>query len=468
MLRILSREYKRPPDGWSKRALTYWDCCQFGRNDSPTIGWIVQGEVDINALSDGLERAVQRRASWLRGRLARTETGSPPFEIHVPPAQSDVRAFTISVQEVKSDLSSVISYVPNGAPEPVIHVFQTFDKTTLNPRGAIRGVEEYIEKDLPLLHLHVIKASDATFISLCWGHAAMDAVGAGQIVSAWEQELNNIKVDTVFEDRDPRELFDFTNDVSLPPGWTLPGWIRPSFWEFVRFAVWIVYDLWAFPQVHGSIYIPEALITHWIKIAEEKLSEDEWVSRNDLVEAWIFKYGWSYHPEKDLNTMFTAINFRGRHPQLPRTAITNTAMSYVTPPLTTAELRATSFAKIALRLRQSTLPFSEPEHVAKVVAYEFNNMKTNNGKTYYYPLGSLKSRQYGSTPWAKLGLSSPKFGAGVTTISNVTYCADRRCSTLIDSESGDWRVDLKLPQRAWECLQIQMEKEKEALEEFGI
>lgn len=166
--------------------------------------------------------------------------------------------------------------------------------------------------------------------------------------------------------------------------------------------------------------------------------------------------------------MFTAINFRGRHPQLPRTIITNSAMSYVTPPLTTRELRETSLARIALRLRQSTLPFSDSDYVAKVVAYEFNNMKTNNGKTYWYPLGSLKSRPYGATSWAKVGLSSPNFGPGIKTIANVTYCAGRRCSTLIDSEGGYWRADLKLPKRAWECLQLQMEKEKKALKGFAI
>lgn len=93
-------------------------------------------------------------------------------------------------------------------------------------------------------------------------------------------------------------------------------------------------------------------------------------------------------------------------------------------------------------------------------------MKRNNGKTHWYPLGSLKSRPYGAISWAKLGLSSPNFGYRLTTIANVTYCADRQCSTLIDSD-GDWGADLKLPKRAWECLKLQMEKEKAALGEFA-
>lgn len=102
----------------------------------------------------------------------------------MPPPESDIPAFTTSLEEVKSDLNTLIQYVPNGTLEPVIRIFEPFDKTILNPRSSIREVEEYIEKGLPLLHLHIITAADATFISLCWSHAAMDAVGAGQLVIA--------------------------------------------------------------------------------------------------------------------------------------------------------------------------------------------------------------------------------------------------------------------------------------------
>lgn len=186
------------------------------------------------------------------------------------------------------DLSSIISYVPNGTSEPIIDVFDVYDKTILNPRNAVQGPEEYIDKDLSLIHLHFIKAADAVSMSLCWCHAAMDALGCAQIVIAWEEELNGVKINTTYGDPDPEKLFDFTNYVSLTPGWTIPGWIRPTFLEMVRFAVLYVYELYTLPRADGSIYIPKALINHWRKIAEEELHEGEWVSRHDLVEAWVF------------------------------------------------------------------------------------------------------------------------------------------------------------------------------------
>ena len=186
-------------------------------------------------------------------------------------------------------MSSVITYVPNGSTEPVIDVFEEFNKITINPRNSVSGPEEYIDKSLSLIHLHFIKAADATLISLCWCHAAMDAVACGQIVIAWQEELNNVKTNTAYEDGDPENLFDFTNDVSLTPGWTVPGWIRPSQLEKVRFGLFYVYEMYTLPRVHGSIYLPESLINHWRKTAEKELTSGDWVSRNDLVGAWVFK-----------------------------------------------------------------------------------------------------------------------------------------------------------------------------------
>jgi hypothetical protein len=176
------------------------------------------------------------------------------------------------------------------------------------------------------------------------------------------------------------------------------------------------------------------------------------------------QHGWGdCLPDNDLNTLFTAICFRGRHPMLPRSVMTNTAKSFVTPPMTSLELRSLSLAQVALRLRQSTLPFSDPAYVEKSVAYEYNNMKATNGKNHMYPIGSIKSRQFGVTAWAKLGLTSPKFGKDLKAVSCTTYNANRVCATLTDSEGGDWRVDVKLSNRAWKSLQLQMDAERKVL-----
>lgn len=117
----------------------------------------------------------------------------------------------------------------------------------------------------------------------------MDAAGCAQLVSAWNEELNGARTDIVYDDPDPEKTFDFTKDIPLSPGFPLPGWIRPTMWDYAKIMPGYLYDLYTDPAVDGEIYIPSALINHWKKEAEKELREEEWVSRNDLVEAWAFK-----------------------------------------------------------------------------------------------------------------------------------------------------------------------------------
>lgn len=117
----------------------------------------------------------------------------------------------------------------------------------------------------------------------------MDAAGCAQLVTAWEEELNETSTDTVYDDHDPEKIFDFTKDIPLSPGFPIPGWIRPTMLDYARFMPSYLYDLCMNPAVDGEIFIPSALVNHWKREAERELPEGEWVSRNDLVEAWVFK-----------------------------------------------------------------------------------------------------------------------------------------------------------------------------------
>ena len=95
--------YIDPPEGWSKRELTYWDSSlvrfsraiysshfancltQFARDESPVVGWVFEGsDLNIQDVSSALGRAVRTRSPWLRGRLARTKSGSVSFWIQFP------------------------------------------------------------------------------------------------------------------------------------------------------------------------------------------------------------------------------------------------------------------------------------------------------------------------------------------------------------------------------------------------
>lgn len=122
-----------------------------------------------------------------------------------------------------------------------------------------------------------------------------------------------------------------------------------------------------------------------------------------------------------------------------------------------------SLAQLAHRIRIATHPFVDPDHVAKVVAYEVRNRKMSEGKAPYLPLGVPEGKHFGTISWAKLGLTSVKLGKGLETVACLTYNAGRRCATVTDSESGDWRVELKVGRKSWEGFRAQIEKEKTVL-----
>ncbi|PGH11996.1 hypothetical protein AJ80_06894 [Polytolypa hystricis UAMH7299] len=387
----------------------------------------------------------------------------PQYEVHVPPSDSDVPAASTSVCEVVKNLDSVVSHIPSGTLDPVVDIMSACDPKVLNPRTAISTIGEYINKALPLFHLHFVLAADATLISVSWGHVAMDGLGCGHIVTAWEEELNGLPAAAIYDDPDPATLFDFTNDIYVDPKWTRPGWIRLTTWDFAKFFAFYLYESYWYPRVDGQIFITKALVDHWQKNAKKELPANEWVSRNDLVLAWAMKYAWTYFPENEILVMFNSICLRGRHPQLPQSVITNTATSYTTPPLTNLEIRNKSLTQLALTIRQSVNVFTDTDYVGKVLAVEHRRVKANNGGIDWFPMGSLKAQHFGTVSWAKIGLSSVKFGKELSTVATTTYSTRRQCATVIDSEEGDFRLEAKLPTQAWKLMQVQMEIEKQNL-----
>lgn len=292
----------------------------------------------------------------------------------------------------------------------------------------------------------------------------MDALACGQIVTAWEQELVSPKSSIQYADSDPSTVFDFTEKVTLEEGWRPSGWLRINNWQMLKVGVPYFYERYNYPLIHGSVFIPSAIIARWISAASAELPKGQWVSRNDLVTAWVFKYAWggTYFKDEHWNTVFTAICFRGRHPALPKELIMNTAKSNVVPSLTTLELRTWSLARVALRIRRSLDIYEDLKYVENAVTHEIRDMKKGNGSTREMPLHRIDARPFGSTSWAKIGVCSPKFGSQET-IACLTYNAGRGCATIYDSSEGDWRVDYMFSARAWQALSEQMEKENQAL-----
>ncbi|CZT46820.1 uncharacterized protein RSE6_07317 [Rhynchosporium secalis] len=455
------------PPGWSRRHLTFWDNNLFAVNDSPTIAWVYPaGSIDRKVVSEALKRAIKRRIPWLNACVAFTQTGSPPYELHVPSPTCEIDAYSTSSTTITEKLDTITAWTPNDSEHGLVEVHDIYDSMPLNPRTAINDIQKYIQNKLPLLHLHFAFASDAILVSLSWSHAVMDAVSCAQLVAAWEQEIQHPDSCDLCSDTDPSRIFDFTEDIEIPSEWHPQGWLPLTIWSFwpaLQGFAWTFIERYRHPLLDGSIYIPSVMMRRWRKLAAAELENRDFVSSNDLVSAWVFRYAWGgyYHGDLDWNTIFTAVCARGRHTALPLSLITNLAKSCVAPPIRTIDLREQSLAKIALRLRKSLEPFTDEHYVAKFVTQEYRRNKQHNGYVSALPEGYWGSRSFGITSWARQGLGNFTIGE-VKPVSCLTYNAQRRVATIIDT-SDDWRVDFKLSARQWNALKARMAQENESL-----
>jgi len=374
----------------------------------------------------------------------------------VPPSEAVVDAFWTTKSVIGDKLDSIIAWTPNDSEQGLITAHEFYNPSLLNPRSGVRDIRKYVEGQLPLQHLHFITASDVTLVSLSWCHAVMDGVGGAQLVAAWKREIAEPNHSDIYSDTDPATIFDFTQDVDISGGWHTPWWPSTYSFGFLKGMLGKAYEAHYHPLLNGSIYIPSAMLTRWRKAAAAEMHDGEYVSSNDLVAAWIFKYAWgvTYHADSDWNTLFTAVCARGKHPALPISIITNTAKSSAMPPIRTADLRKQSLAQTALSLRKSLRPFSDEEHVAKFVTEEYRRVKRWNGRPTSVPDGIHGARVCGITSWAKQDMGNFTV-RGTEALSCLTYNADRCVASVIDT-ADDWRVDYKMARRQWAALEVQM------------
>ena len=150
---------------------------------------------------------------------------------------------------------------------------RNFDPNILNPRNnGIGGVQGYISAGLSPLHLHFIRATDATLISLSWSHVLMDALGLAEIIHAWEKDLSDEAIesnshDTLGEtsadcesedqkavlDTKPDEMFSFTEDVELDPSWAPPFWIKLGVVRLMTILWGTISNRFWHPSEYGSL-----------------------------------------------------------------------------------------------------------------------------------------------------------------------------------------------------------------------
>jgi hypothetical protein len=170
----------------------------------------------------------------------------------------------------------------------------------LRSKTCPKSLEDLLQPNVPLLHVHLAVFDDLTFVGVTAPHIAFDAVGTATLLAAWTRLLSGEALDTVpgMEwDSEPFASFAEPSSVKAKPkrGWFDLGWFSQlSF--IVRFIMRIVSDP---KEVSYLVRVPKAFlqeekekIMHQLKVQ----GSTEYVGSSDVLNAWWFKVRTAHIP----------------------------------------------------------------------------------------------------------------------------------------------------------------------------
>ena len=249
--------------------------------------------------------------------------------------------------------------------------------------GRPTKLAQWIEADHPALSIHVVSFTDATLVTLSWGHVFFDALGRQSFLQAWQAVLDR-------REEDVPNLIPYEEDpiVSLAEG------ANPSdhvFYTSALTGVWWILFILSFiwevvvhsKEANRNIRFPgqwvddlrdQAIIDLRATGADEK---DNFLSHGDVLLAFWCKTtiaAQKLSPSRPVQ-IINAFNLRGISEEVPaqgRTAyIGNGAMKSVT--LTTVgELGRLSVGELAARVRADLKTQRATKQARSMVAWKLD------------------------------------------------------------------------------------------------
>ncbi|KAJ4017479.1 hypothetical protein NW752_001385 [Fusarium irregulare] len=279
--------------------------------------------LDVEMLRESLSRVVAL-PGWrkLGGRVRMNHKGK--LEIHVP-QMFDLERPAIGFHHDTFDISinehPLASQLAKPTPEQPSIQDQHPELTNLGvPPGTPRCLDDYLQSDHPQLTLHIVSFTDATLVSICWPHIAVDGVSLGHIGHAWSLALAGRMSEippmlSAGDDpmatagRDP----DFTQSHPLEEQ-------QITGWRMYLFAFYYIFDLLWWRTIESkAIFLPGRYAKQLRRQAIDSLSEEQFVSESDAIVAWLAIAVASALFPKGSNrplTIGNAYDLRGRAPSL--------------------------------------------------------------------------------------------------------------------------------------------------------
>lgn len=359
-------------------------------------------------------------------------------------------------------------------------------------RGVPSSPDRVVRDGLPLFYLHLAVYPDGALVTLVWRHLVSDAAGVGDLVRAWERELRVASLDTQGADLPtpppppPSSAASVLARVaaSLTPEERAGNWQRaPSSFPYsipnlLRMGLRLARDEWSYRPHYAELRVPAAAVEAWVRQAAEWIEEQQhpgegggaaaaaqtqqrrpWVSRNDLVVAWLYRTAFSVYAPSDRSNLVRTVSLRGRHPLVPAAGlISNFVSQAVLPSRTTAQLARASLPELALALRGCLDGFVDAARPAGLARHLVGwNNAAARGETWLPWEGPLAARACFVTSWAGMGITAPDFGMGadgerLRTLEGLPLLVGPLILLLIDEVDGGFRVVGRLPKASWDVL----------------
>ena len=312
-------------------------------------------------------------------------------------------------------------------------------RSTTSPKVA----SDLLNKDVPIMSLHINQFSDVTCVGLALPHAVVDMMGIGIIMRTWCSIMadDRVKVPSLI-------VGDPLAKYGAPYPTTRSGVkeLRASMigttrvWGLqskIRYFGRLILELVLSPKEHcGLFFIPMSVVD---RIREEgkrgakESSNDNggspWVSENDVITAilvkvrivFIFLYSVLYLTPSQIyslgrsqtdKTPFTIAftgNIRGQLPSLPKDSssvwIHNAIVPITVPSFATCQLPDLSIYQIALNVRKAIIAQRNVEEISKELTVYRENARRGNHQAFHSSYGM----SYYLTSWSSAKLADLDF-----------------------------------------------------------
>jgi hypothetical protein len=248
--------------------------------------------LDPSQLHDSLAQLVAT-GDWrkLGGRLRQGKDRK--LELHVPKTFTKERpavTFTHQAFAAKLDEHPLARRLPTARSQPCVLSGPAEFRAFAARPGAPTKLQDFLDKDIPQLSLHITSFQDATLVALSWHHAVMDAMGQRALLHGWSLMLAGQQVPPVTGAHEDVLYKAAGSEIAQRETLTLEDQRLKGF-RLLRGVLWLLWDtIWNRDVSSGTVFLPSDAVAKLCARAREDLDKDaitdSFISEGDVLVAW--------------------------------------------------------------------------------------------------------------------------------------------------------------------------------------